>query len=453
MRRPELSKEGQTQSSGAPTTESSVVPSKAGSEAGDESQQGTGAVSPTDSALAKDKTALTRAEREARYKEKREEIFGPQSENADSNEALHEISRVSSRNEEKKRKKKPRGNNDDFEARSQFNAYYPTMGYVAQPYTHVTNSPTYFAPCNYQQPISQNGGMSYQNNGIPQPSFAQPHPVPLSQQGYQHLIDPQHHNPPAIGNYNFVTGYEHQTNAQYMPIMQPNIMMNHLLPGTLSPSLEGSIHSQFPQQSQAPDMQTPRNGFNTLYHPQEGRQQQAVSTNGHFQFGQVPYQPHAHMQTSSPVASNYPRPPAFNPQTQSFVPNGAPHAVMTQPHGGVVQPAVAQTAVKGMINGGQYPLPPPYHNPNASLKENSRISGYRKGTPQTNVSNSPVASSLSKWGTPANLPPKPPPPDAPGMPESLPTNNQFSAKLQPATIGQPMPHYQNGIYTMPRAGH
>ena len=127
MRRAGLGKDAQSVESGANTADGSMAPSKAGSETGDESQRGTGVASPTDSNLAKDKSAMTREEREAKYNETRERIFGPKSEIADSNEAVNEVSRTSSRNE--KKKKKHKNNDDGFEARSQFNAYYPSMQY------------------------------------------------------------------------------------------------------------------------------------------------------------------------------------------------------------------------------------------------------------------------------------------------------------------------------------
>jgi len=96
MRRAGLGKDGQITGSDSNTAEGSTAPSKAGSETGYDSQQGTGVVSPTDSNMAKDKSAMTREEREAKYKETRERIFGPESENADSLEPVNELSRTRS---------------------------------------------------------------------------------------------------------------------------------------------------------------------------------------------------------------------------------------------------------------------------------------------------------------------------------------------------------------------
>ena len=144
MRRAGLGKDAQSVESGANTADGSMAPSKAGSETGDESQRGTGVASPTDSNLAKDKSAMTREEREAKYNETRERIFGPKSENADSNEAVNEVSRTSSRNE--KKKKKHKNNDDGFEARSQFNAFYHPLQYPATTYDQTTASPAYYSP-------------------------------------------------------------------------------------------------------------------------------------------------------------------------------------------------------------------------------------------------------------------------------------------------------------------
>ena len=104
MRRAGLDRARWNADSGVNTAEASATPSKAGSETGDDSQRGTGVASPTDSTVAKDKSSLTREEREAKYKETRERIFGPESENADSNEAANELSRASSRNEREEEK-------------------------------------------------------------------------------------------------------------------------------------------------------------------------------------------------------------------------------------------------------------------------------------------------------------------------------------------------------------
>ena len=141
MRRAGVGKEMSNNESGADTTESSINPSKAGSEAEDGSQRGTGFVSPSNSVTAKDKANMTREEREAKYKETRERIFKDfeDTDNVDgggSNEVTNQVSRASSVNEKKRTKK--RNNDDGFEARSKFNAYYPTVQYAGSSYDTTT---------------------------------------------------------------------------------------------------------------------------------------------------------------------------------------------------------------------------------------------------------------------------------------------------------------------------
>ena len=450
MRRPGLSKDGQAQSSGAPTTESSVVPSKAGSEASDENPQGTGPTSPTGSALAKDKTALSRAEREARYKEKREEIFGPQSENADSNEALNEISRVSSRNEEKKRKKKHRTNNDDFEGRSE---YYPAMSYVPQQYAQATHGNGCFVPYTAPPPMQQNVGPAYYNPGMSQMVFPQSNYNPMPSHGFP-AMEPQNHAPVSFGNQQAFQGYEQQASAQYVAMVQPP-MMGQPSSTMSSPSLDGTFYPQHPH-TQVSEMQTPRSMFSHPYQPQEVQQQQQYfQPSIPYQMGQLAFQPSMpNFQPTSPMHHAHARPPTFNPQTRSFVPNGGAHTAFVPPSMGNPVAQSVRSPVKAVPNGMPFPQSPVRHQtPQTNPRETLRASTIRRTAPNPNESSSPVPSSLSKWGTPANLPPKPPPPEAPAMPDSLPVNNQFGSKLQPVTAGQPMPHYQNGVYSMPRSVH
>ena len=122
------SNEGQVTTSGATTNPSSIAPSKAGSEFEDESQKVSGVASPTGSSIAKDKASQTREEREAKYKEARERIFGDWKEAENniqdqSNATSADASRASSVTG--KKKKKNRNDDDGFEARSAFYRQQP----------------------------------------------------------------------------------------------------------------------------------------------------------------------------------------------------------------------------------------------------------------------------------------------------------------------------------------
>ena len=461
MRRPGLGKDGQAPNSGAGTTDSSVAPSKVGSENGEESQQGTGAVSPTDSTLAKDKAAMTRAEREARYKEKREELFGPQIENADSNEALNEVSRSSSRNEEKKRKKKQKNNDDGFEARSQFNAYYPTMQYAVNQYDQTANTGAYFSPYG-MQPSSpaQQGQTNFMAAGMPQQNFQTPYQTIVPSQGYQ----PTMNQMPIMNAYNGQAqfqGYEQQTPTQYFSVMQPPMAISQQPPMMMSPPISGSAQIPRPQPQMSEQHQWPQSGYNHPFQQTSRESQQFFPQAAPcvpYQFGHLPYQPPSQNgKLQHPLPGSFSRQQAFNPQTRAFIPNGSPGHPRTPPQGNGLNASANFSTSMQFSNGNQISQNTPYvpmTQQAQSIGQDYRTNGNaRKSSAPANGTLSPLTSSLSKWGTPATLPPKPPPPEVPGMPDSLPMNNQFTANIQPVSGGQPMPSYQNGIYSMPGAGH
>ena len=322
MQRPGFVKEAQTSRAG--TTESSVVPSKSGSEVGDESQQGTGAVSPTDSTLAKDKAALTRAEREARYKEKREELFGPETEGADSNEGVNEASRTSSRNEEKKRKKKHKvNNNDDFEARSKFTSYYPTMQYAVGPYDQSTTSSQYYAPLIVPGNSHQGGQSNFCGANMMQQGFQQPFQSSVPGQAGPTMMV-QNNMTNGYGMAAHFQGYEHQTPTQYYTVMQPTMQMPQQPSAISSPAMDKSLHT-YPSQAHAHDQASSHQMYSNWYAQQTQQQQHFIPPSLPYQFGQLPVQPNTQNgKLAHPLPGSYTRPQTFNPQTRSFVPNGAP---------------------------------------------------------------------------------------------------------------------------------
>ena len=458
MRRPGLGKDGQGPNSGGATTESSVAASKAGSETGEESQQGTGAISPTDSTLAKDKAAMTRAEREARYKEKREELFGPQSDNVESSEAVNEVSRSSSRNEEKKRKRKHKNNDDGFEARSQFNAYYPTMPYTVNQYDQAGNHGGYFIPYNPQPSNpTQQGPPNYMAASMfPQGfqnTFHNMVPVP----GFQPTMNPM----PMMGGYTpqaQFQGYDQQTPTAYFSVIQPPVAMAQQPPTVMSPAMSGGTQLSRPQSQMSDQQQWSQNGYSFQYQQQSKEQQQFLPQGVPslpYQFCQLPYQPPSQNgKLQHPLPGSYTRQQTFNPQTRAFIPNDSLGHSRTPPHGNSPSTSSSRSPAMQVSNGGQFAQAPtnfPMPTSNQNAGRESKSNSNRKASAPINCTHSPVLSSLSKWGTPPNLPRKPPPPETPGMPDSLPMNNQFSANIQAISGGQPMPHYQNGVYSIPGA--
>ena len=470
MRRAGLSKDGQVTGSPATTAEGSMAPSKAGSETGYDSQQGTGMASPTDSTTAKDKSAMTREEREAKYKETRERIFGPENENAEPSEVVNGISRTSSRNE--KKKKKHKNNDDGFTARSQYNAYYPNIPYAPTTYEPAAESAMYYSP--YAMPA---------NVALPHSGMMGTAPL---QQGYQQAFQPIANSQPFLTTMggNFMgpwhdaqngTSYNQPLPQQYYPQMQSGMFVNEQSPILSSPALSSS--GQFPRpQSQISEQQWPQPNHPYSYQssrdqpqyfpPQINHQSSIPSVQSvPYQYGQLPVQPGIQgPKAQHPLPGSY-KSQTFNPQTRAFVPNSGPFHPQLIHQGNTPNNATSRSPAASFQNANQFPVlgqQPAYYSQVGSVpvaplynsNPESKTNGVRKSSAQSNVSPSPIQSSLSKWGTPSHLPPKPPPPETPSVPEgqhSLPLNNQFNVNVQAINGGQPMPNFQNGVYSMPNA--
>lgn len=471
MRRAGLGTDSQNES-GPNTATSSMGPSKAGSETGDDSQRVSGVTSPTDSAVAKDKTAMTREEREAKYKETRERIFGGSDETQipETVDPVNESSRTSSASG-KKKSKRNKNNDDDFEARSSYNAYWPATQYTSTQYNQTPNPVTYFHP--YMQ---QSNGQSPQS-GITQ-GYTQPYqPVPHMQQ-YQIPVQqaPMPNGPvPYPQNYAYAqnTGtqpygpYAQQMPQQYYQHMQPQQQMIPQSPAISSPALSNNGHSR--PQSQMSDQHWQQGSFpnplsyapfNTQpvsYQPQgqtQGQPQilaQPTTPNpSPYPYGQLPFNSNTQAGRSQhPLPGSYNR-QAFNPQTRAFVP-GAPSFVPPPPAAYAARPADTSGYRPSPSFPMQSGMPPFVQQPMNNLHVHNvpPIAQYnqlpptqpfaqpqaqRKTSGNTTRSQSPGQSSLSKWARPENLPPKPPPSEA-------------SIK---ASNGVPnMPRFQNGTYTKP----
>ena len=472
MRREGMGREERNVGSTANTTASSMAPSKAGSETGD-SQLGTGVVSPTESVNAREKGTMTREEREAQYKEARERIFKGYEEfetgEGTPGEAVNVVSRTSSGNG--KRKKKPKRVNDDFEARSQFGIYYPTQ-YPPSTYESAPN------PMAYYGPYTQQGGMMAQNGDLNVAMFHQGY-----SQGFNSLT-----NPPAypIGMSNtsmpvsdmnghftgmpMYTDYGQQYPPQYsqqsqyfQPMMQQQPMMAQQSPNSSSPAPAQLSR----QSSQMSDPNWSQEGYSYPY--QQPRQQQpgymsqmqernlSAGDPMAYPYGQLPYQSMQQPNAQHPLPGSYNR-QVFNPQTRSFVPGSGYHSPKKPQFGGISVDSANRSPLITLSNGNSSSSP--RQQSSNSLQrpalQPSNSSSGRKTSSQS-ASSLPTASqpsSLAKWGTPANLPPKPPPPETP-IPEgqrSLPAVIHAPVNIHPIMNGQPMPSFQNGVYSMPNPG-
>ena len=355
MRRAGMGVDGQVTESGANTASSSLGPSKANSEIGDENQRPGGHAPPSESSVTKDKAGRTREEREAKYKEARDRIFADWKDNesneaSQSNENSNDPSRASSTNG-KKQKKKNNNDDDGFQARSAYNVYYAPAQRPAQPYDQ-TNQLTYTN--NYMPPISN----PMVQQGLQQP-YSQPfqpvqpiptYPMSIPQQGQMGPASNMYSTPGPQGQFVPYVQQMNQMNGSYYPPMPPQNQMTQMSMGCSTMSSPALSNRSAP-----------------ISHPPPQMVDQSWAQ-GNFQ---VPYQAYG--------------PPQVSYQQQSQPPRQAP------PMNALAMPyAYGQLPSYGQ-NG---PTPRAAHPIPGSYSRQNNFNGQ---------------STLSKWGT-STLPPKPPPP-------------------------------------------
>lgn len=440
-------------------------PSKANSEDGYSGPDGERQGSSSGATPAKDRMALTREEREAKYHEVRERIFRdfPDSAKSDpaSGDSNPNMSRSSSANGRKKNQRQRTPHDDSFEVRSQFNAYYPGMQYgngPAQYNAPVSDSaypnqvpylvgPGVPPPSGGYMPSGQNGAMypgqlNMNMNGVSQypvamsPQMASnsswqggnmPQQSPYS--GYASMNQPGMMNQPssnasspAMNNYAVpnVTPYQQPPNWNSAPF-PPNFQQSpHQRNGP-------PVHwPNYPQQPMASNM-PPNMGSNmpaNMNSNMGSNMGPNLSSNMPSNMGAYPYAqyPGQHMNPAGSHAAmqaGYAR-SHFNPQTRSFIPGGAPpgrhpnKGQHTMQSYGNMQPGVQQ-----QWNG--------YAEPalNRTMDSAPAIPNRVPTGPRD---------SIAKWGTPAHLPPKPPPSEVP---------SDFDLKNRPVTASAPAPTYSS----------
>ncbi|KIX09993.1 uncharacterized protein Z518_01074 [Rhinocladiella mackenziei CBS 650.93] len=397
-------------SAGGSTPASSSVPSKTTSEAGLETNSEEGVVSPVDGTPNKDKSKLTREEREAQYKAARERIFGDfqesvTSESASTGENSASISRSSSSSGKRKTRKHKTPKDDSFEARSAFIPSYSPMHApnLHQQYPPQYSEQVYQGP--YQGPTS-GFGANVNYGTTPTSSY------PNFDQSMQ---------------YNSPVGYGPNGNQQFSPSDSWSSIQSPSSTGYFSYSASPASYQQHipPMMTQMNNqfMQQPRSGmqqsqnwmnnqFAAPYHPPPGSANSnmngwsgyqptaAINNSATYAYGQLPGQNFAGSPTYNthhPGPGTFPR-SLFNPQTRSFVPSNTP----------------SRTAGR---NGRKKPSPSPSQN--RASTDNSGIPavlsprGFEKG-PRNSSSPKPKEDSLQqKYGAPAHLPKKPPPSQVP----------------------------------------
>ena len=444
--------------SGTNTTANSEGPSKTTSEAGGASGSDGG------NDEGKDKSAMTREEREARYREARQRIFGSENEEGETSEVIgaaeeKDTSRSSSASGKKKNKKQ-RNYDDDFEARSRYNAYYPnqyaTSGFGGEQAVYYGGYPG-------QMPNPQFAGMNA--NASPPPTYNNGYPVMMPQEAQNQYGWPgQQFQPPngPMGFPNYAppqNGYDLSADFQRgMQSFQSAGMPSQVTPKMANVSVAAysdtyqpqpmAMGSGWPQMNQQPPYALGQPPF-----AQNGPGSRPVSAPlqgpvpAQYSYGQFPPSPY----NGKPNRNQHPLPGSynrqqFNPQSQAFVPGGRATSYQMQPN---MTPMPTQNMNGyGIFPGPQghhmaKPSPPTVHSQNFG-SPGSTHSGHaiparnNNGTPQIAISQPVVAqpssthsnsslptqSSIAKWGTPSHLPPKPPAPAQPQPPKfNLPSSN------------------------------
>lgn len=363
----------------------------------------------------KDKTALTREERENRYKEARARIFKDFKEDAaDNSDAAapatdKDPSRSSSTSGAKKTTKKAKPRKDDgFEARSAYSQY------GGQSFS------------SYPQSAHQDGAFY--------DSFSR---MTLAEQYSGHLAAAGQYgsNQVTLGPYQDYPHNSSQMSWQTQPYPQginnngysPNAYARNSYNSMQDPS---SFHSPNSAQQSTPKASHPTlAGFdpaqqNTMYWPPQQPSYQNV----------YPGQPYYYNDDSTPYQHNYntpmqsypnptgylpmqyplPQPPPnafgnqqFNPRSQSFTPQDGSTSGFSP--SSMRSPPAPQRGPSGT------PHMPGYATPQQQAQQQQQVHGQ---------------SSIFKWGKPATLPAKPPPP-ASALSFQVPRNSDSSQPLPP----------------------
>ena len=436
--------------SGDNTNANSVAASKATSEAGDEVQKASAVGSPEGSTTARDKATKTREEREAKYKEARDRIFGDwkEGENGDGNpstEVSAQASRASSVNG--RRKKRNQKNDDDgFQARSAFNIVYPnrppnfdtsggTMGFY-NPFMQQNG------PQAFQAPYGQNYGPQYQPmqqsqffaGQMAQQGAMTPNTMMMNVNGAQQLFMGYHlPQQPMMDQF-----YPQMQQPQNQMSFQPSVMQSPNAFGPQSPRPGSQMSDQNWVQA---GMQNPYQVFGSptnAYQPQAPQpvQQTPVSNTNNlsvpYAYGQLPYQsPSPSNRDAHPVPGSYNR-QTFNAQSRVFVPGESGFISSSAGQSSPQSNSMGQAPVTPQAGTGfGYPTPRGPHSQLLTPSGHSNSSSPRKSSSRNSQNQSPGASTISKWGTPSTLPPKPPPP------------------ASQHNVSNSMPTFQNGTYSKP----
>ena len=432
----------------------------------------------------------SREEREARYEAARKRIMGS-AKPAESPEETseREESRPSSAAAKKNNRRKQRtDSDDDFEARSAYSAYYPV------PYSSNASTPPSYGFANIVD--SQGGRMVttpygnqdtiaiYQQYGVPRNNS-------WSNQGCPT------HDGTASWMQTSQAGYDLSGDFQRAMSFQPSPMPSH------TPSMQPGYSPTYGQQFNIPQQPWPQhNPYIPGYSPSHGPNFQPAFSNhppsasnhihdGHqYPFGQLPSQTFGRTPSKleHPLPGSY-KSKHFNPQSQTFVPgqvngsNSMPFAPQAAPLNttsynasfAVPGPLLGQSSTPSQqtsygsphqaisVAGPQrvanqpmtHPLPQPVFprqpSPNVPLPPKPEATPPKpvdktvsEPSPFSGGSASLNQNSISKWGTPASLPAKPPPSVEPFDPSKF-----AQAQRQPSASASRPPSNMPAFGSMP----
>jgi hypothetical protein len=482
---------GEDGKSGTNTAANSEGPSKTTSEAG--AVSGSDGGNEGNEGETRDKSSLTREEREARYREARQRIFGSsengEGDSAEPNGSLEgkDVSRSSSASG-KKKSKKQRNYDDDFEARSRFNVYYPQQ----YPIPGFGGEQTvYYSPYSGQMHNAQYPGVA--SNMSSPSNYGTGYPVMIPQDAQAQYGWSGQQYAPSAAPMGYVSqgptqnGYDLSSEFQRSMSFQNTGIPSQMTPTMANPSMATYQDTYSPQPMSMNGGWSPMNQQVTypVAQPpyQNGNDSRPMSApgqgplTGQYPYGQFPSSAY----TGMPNRNQHPLPGSFNrqqfnPQSQAFVPGGRnmPYQMPTNaapsPQGMNGYATYQMSAVSQMPNQMQNVSPPlgqmqAYGSPNGMHNNNSGASksnslgasqppqlSNSQAAPsssppsQTNSSTKPAHSSIAKWGTPAHLPPKPPVPSQPQyFKANLPGRDNFSLPRAPVNMAV---GYTSGPATM-----
>ncbi|KIW16660.1 hypothetical protein PV08_03848 [Exophiala spinifera] len=398
-------------SAGGSTPASSSAPSKATSDAGVETNSEEGILSPAETPN-KDKSKLTREEREAQYKAARERIFGDfqesvTSENTSTGDNSASMSRSSSSSGKRKTRKQKTPKDDSFEARSAYIPSYAPMHMQQMQHHYQPQYSDQVFPNAYQGP-GNTYGASINYGTTPTQSYPQFEPsMPYNGMGYGPTNNQQYNAPdswPPVQSTaaNGFMNYSSSPNSSYSQGM-PSAMMGQM------------NNNPYMQQSQQAGWMN--NQFQNPYYPPSGNPGSNLN-------GWQGYQPDPATSNAASYAyrqgtgQNYSANPSFsmqnpmqgysrslfNPQTRSFVPNTATGRPGGRGGRKKPSPPSSQTRASNITR--------PFGS-DASVASSVSSRGFDKAAPNF-VSQMPKEDSLQqKYGAPAHLPKKPPPSQVP----------------------------------------